>query len=68
MCPILSLYQGPLPSFSAENSWTVPRTVVLRKGKSGFGFSLKGSHPVSFFDIEEAGPAKVGWGRGVGVC
>eukprot|EP00731_Ephydatia_muelleri_P025948 Em0018g48a len=49
---------GPLPSFSAENSWTVPRTVVLRKGKSGFGFSLKGSHPVSFFDIEEAGPAK----------
>ena len=60
------LPQGPLPSFCAENSWAPPRTVVLKKGKSGFGFSLKGSHPVSFFDIEEGGSAKVSRGRGRG--
>ena len=53
------LLQGPLPAFSAENSWSAPRLLCIRRGEAGFGLSVRGSRPTKISALDEGGPAEV---------
>ncbi|CAI8016224.1 Rhophilin-2 [Geodia barretti] len=54
---------GPLPAFSAENSWSTPRVLTIHRGKGGLGLSLRGSRPSSVSAVEDGSPAE-----DMGVC
>lgn len=58
--PALCFLQGPLPAFSAENSWSHPRILHIRRGPGGFGLSIKGSRPTKISAVDEGSPAQVG--------
>ena len=51
--------QGPLPVFTAENSWAPPRTVTLSRVEEGFGFSIRGSKPITISGVDKGGQAEV---------
>lgn len=59
-------FQGPLPHFSAENTWSSPRRVILvmGEGQGSYGFSLRGHRPARISGVDEDTPAMVsgGWG------
>jgi len=50
--------QGPLPVFTAENSWAPPRTVTLSRVEEGFGFSIRGSKPIAISGVDKGGQAE----------
>jgi hypothetical protein len=54
---------GPLPAFSAENSWSAPRVLCIRRGGEGFGLSIKGSRPTVISAVDVGSPAEE-----MGVC
>jgi len=49
---------GPLPVFTAENSWAPPRTVTLSRVEEGFGFSIRGSKPIAISGVDKGGQAE----------
>ena len=53
------LSQGPMPAFSAENTWSIPRVLTIHRGEAGLGLSLKGSRPSSVSAVEDGSPAEV---------
>lgn len=54
-----SSLQGPLPAFSAENSWSDEKTLNITKEEGGFGFTAKGSRPATVYKVDKGSPAKV---------
>ncbi|KPP61320.1 rhophilin-2-like [Scleropages formosus] len=50
---------GPLSVFSARQRWTAPRSVQLRPGSQGLGFSLRGDGPAQVQALQHLSPAAV---------
>ena len=51
---------GPVAIFSAKHSWSVPRTVNLKKTDTeGFGFSVRGDAPVVIAGVDRKSLAEV---------
>jgi len=52
---------GPVAIFSAKHSWSVPRTVNLKKTDTeGFGFSVRGDAPVVIAGVDRKSLAEAG--------
>ena len=51
--------QGPLPAFSAEHSWSSPRTVTLSRVEGELGFSIRGAKPVTVSGVDKDSQAEV---------
>ena len=51
--------QGPLPTFSALNNWEAPCCVKIKRGPSGYGFSVRGSKPVRISGVDKGSGAEV---------
>ncbi|XP_064641386.1 rhophilin-2-B-like [Lineus longissimus] len=50
---------GPVSVFSAQHSWSAPRTVEMVKSREqGFGFSVRGGSPVIIADVDNGGIAQ----------
>ena len=47
--------------FTAENSWAPPRTVTLSREEGGFGFSIRGSKPITISGVDKGGQAEVSY-------
>uniref|UniRef100_A0A8C4NCC3 Rhophilin, Rho GTPase binding protein 1 n=1 Tax=Eptatretus burgeri TaxID=7764 RepID=A0A8C4NCC3_EPTBU len=54
----LFLALGPLPTFSARNRWSAPRSVILTPCEDGFGLMLRGDAPVKVAGVEDGGVAE----------
>ena len=54
------MLQGPISVFSAQNEWTIPRTIGLTKDdENGFGFTIMGDNPSRVVEVEADSSAQV---------